>query len=294
MTHPLRPSVPQDLLHWITRHMPDLADVTDASWPRSNSHVWRLVSPTKTAFVKINPTSEDYEREVHAYEHATRALASNQAPRLLASDPALRAIMTSPLPGKVVRGLHLPPETEARVHHLAGQLLHQWHHLDHPADPGPARDRAIAAVTRQADETATRITQIADELTPAQISLAKEAIRELPRLAEQLPLVYRHGDYSPRNWLWDADRQRLGLIDFEKADHGIAVDDLVWLAGTTWPPHPDLKATFLTGYQSPLTDSEEQALPLFVTFAAISYLHAGITQQQPQLTNLGRTALQAE
>jgi hypothetical protein len=43
-----------------------------------------------------------------------------RAPRLLAADPALLAVLTSPLAGEVVRDLPLAPEMQAPAHTQAG------------------------------------------------------------------------------------------------------------------------------------------------------------------------------
>ncbi len=120
----------------------------------------------------------------------------------------------------------------------------------------------------------------------------QQVVLELPRLAENLPVVYRHGDYSPRNWLWDAQHGTHSLIDFEQAGPGIAVEDCVWLHGAVWPTRPDLKTAFLSGYGRELSTVEQQALPLLTARLAVSYLTTGITKQDPVLIDRGRTALE--
>ncbi|WP_345346462.1 aminoglycoside phosphotransferase family protein [Actinoallomurus liliacearum] len=142
--------------------------------------------------------------------------------------------MTTPLPGRVVKGLSLPPETEDQVHKQAGQLLRRWH--DHPEPvPGHTRDSIMASIIEQAEEATACLERTAEHLPDAQRALVEEVSRDLPELTEGLPLVFRHGDYSPRNWLWDAERATHGLIDFEAATHGHAIEDLVWLRGAPGP-----------------------------------------------------------
>ncbi|WP_411145894.1 phosphotransferase [Streptomyces sp. x-80] len=99
--------------------------------------------------------------------------------------------------------------------------------------------------------------------------------------------VVRHGDYSPRNWLWDDENGTHSLIDFEKSGHGIAVEDLVWLCGALWPTRPDLKRAFLTGYGRKLSNTEQQVLLLLTARLAVSYLHAGSTKHEPVLIEAG-------
>ncbi|MEU7006458.1 aminoglycoside phosphotransferase family protein [Streptomyces sp. NPDC046332] len=283
--------LPADLRQWVTHRLPGcLAQVLDVSWSRGDSRVWRVDSGTAAAFVKVSPNPENFAREVRGYDHAARSLADGEAPRLLACDPGLRAILSSPLPGRVVRGLPLTSAEETRVHELAGRLLRRWH--DHPVPTtGGERARILASVARQADEATACLEHTAHHLTDAQRALVQRVSRELPRLAEDLPIVFRHGDYSTRNWLWDSRRDTHSLIDFEKSDHGIAVEDFVWLCCAAWPPRPELEPAFLGGYGRGLTDTERQALPLFTARLGVSYLDAGVTKQEPKLIDRGRTIL---
>ncbi|MGH3888321.1 MAG: aminoglycoside phosphotransferase family protein [Pseudonocardiaceae bacterium] len=282
--------LPADLRQWVTHHLPGLDTVVDVSWPRGCSRVWRVASGTDEVYVKLGSTEKDYAREVHAYEHAAR-FAPHEVPRLLAADPDLRAIMTSPVPGLVVRGLPLTVEVETRVHELAGRLLRRWHDLPEPITE-QARDAIRPSVAEQADEAATCLERTVEHFTDTQRALVQQVVLELPRLAEDLPVVYRHGDYSPRNWLWDAKHGTHSLIDFEQADHGIAVEDFVWLHGAVWPTRPDLKTAFLSGYGRELSTVEQRALPLLTTRLAVSYLTTGITKQESVLIDRGRTALE--
>src|SRR5262249_40408058 len=134
--------------------------------------------------------------------------------------------------------------------------------------------------------------------TEPQRTLVEQACHNLPTLAEDLPLAYRHGDFAPRNWIWDPDRRTLALVDFEAADTGIAVEDFVWLSATTWPTHPPLHhappptPARLTGFGRALTATDPQALPLSTALAAPSPPRAGITLNAPGLITKARTALQ--
>lgn len=113
----------------------------------------------------------------------------------------------------------------------------------------------------------------------------------LPELADSLPIVFCHGDYSPRNWLWDEEKARCGLIDFEASGHDVAVKDLVWLRGAVWPTRRDLQEAFLAGYGRALTEAEELALLLLTARLAVSYLTMGIANDNPVLVERGRRGL---
>jgi Ser/Thr protein kinase RdoA (MazF antagonist) len=172
----------------------DTAAVTDSSWPRGDSRVWRVRADHGEVIVKLYPSIEKYEREVKGSEHATRALVDTEAPRLLASDPQRLAVALSALPGRVVRGLPLDRAEEQRVHLLAGDLLRRWHDTDEPISDRKHR-RIMESVTAQADEAAMILELLGDQLSPAEQDLVRDAARDLPDLARALPLAYRHGDY---------------------------------------------------------------------------------------------------
>ncbi|MBT2507004.1 aminoglycoside phosphotransferase family protein [Streptomyces sp. ISL-98] len=281
---------PPDLRVWVADNLPGVDEVTDVSWPRGSSRVWRVAAGPTAAFVKLSPTEIDYDREVLGYAYAARTLADHEAPRLLAADPGLKAIMSSPLPGKVVRGLPLEKEVELRVHEDAGRLLRRWHDQ---SDPGSEQDRQDlrAAMREQAQEAAACLESTAEHLSAEQRTLVEAVSRELPELAEQLPLVYQHGDYSTRNWLWDAESGHHGVIDFSMAHHGPAVEEFVWLCGAVWATRPDLKAAYFAGYGRPLSDTEERLLRLLTTRLGVSYLNSGLVKERVDLVERGHLVL---
>ncbi|MEV0442943.1 aminoglycoside phosphotransferase family protein [Streptomyces spectabilis] len=288
-------SLPPDLHQWVARHVTgmDTAAVTDASWPRGDSRVWRVSADHGEVFVKLYPSTEKYEREVKGCAHAVRTLAANEAPRLLASDPQRPAVVLSALPGRVVRGLPLEQAEEQHVHRLAGDLLRRWHKVPEPISD-LEHERIMASVTAQTDEAAMILNRLGDQLSPAERDLVRDAARDLPGLAKALPLGYRHGDYSPRNWLWAPAPApgRHSLIDFEESAPGLMVEDLVWLCGAAWPTRPDLRDAFLAGYGRPLSSLEQRTLVLLTARLGVSYLNTGLTKADTVLIDRGRTVLQ--
>lgn len=151
----------------------------------------------------------------------------------------------------------MPIDEEHLIYVQAGELLRRWH--DHPS-PATETDRAAiaAAISQQAAE-AEQLPLIAEHITTPQRDLVKAAA-ELPRLAAATPVVYRHGDYATRNWLWDSHDGRLGVIDFAMADTGLLAEELVWLHGAVWVQRPDMRTAFFDGYGRYLSQDEERAL----------------------------------
>lgn len=182
------PKPPPDLHQRLTRNVVgmDTAVVTDASWPRGDSRVWRVRTDHGEAFVKAYPSTEKYEREVKGCEHAARALVGTEAPHLPASDPQRPAVVLSALPGRVVRGLPLDQAEEQRVHRLAGDLLRRWHDADEPISDRE-HQRITESVTAQADDVAMILEHLGDQLAPAEPDLVREVAHDLPDLARALP-----------------------------------------------------------------------------------------------------------
>lgn len=283
-------ALPADLATWLGARFGQVRLVTDVSWPRADSRVWRVKTDTQSVYVKISPDADDHARELAGHAFAARALDPLQAPQILISNQSLLVLVNSPLAGHVVRGLDLPIDEERQVYTHAGTLVRRWH--DH-SPPATSVDRAAIteAINDQADEAHRIQPLIAEHIDAAQRDLVKAAALELPRLAAATPMVYRHGDYATRNWLWDSHGGRLGAIDFAMAAHGLLVEEFVWLYGAVWVQRPDLRTAFFDGYGRHLSQDEERALQLLTVRLAASYLATGLTKGEPALIERGLLGL---
>lgn len=282
-------ALPVDLANWVIDHFGPVRAVTDVSWPRANSRVWQVTTSSRSVFVKISPDAEDHARELAGHAFANRALDPDQAPQVLASDPTLRVLATSPLPGQVVRGLDLPVDEERQVYAQAGALMRRWHEHS-PPSTDIERSAISEAITEQANEAHRILPLIAAHIDALQREWVKAAARELPQLTAATPVVYRHGDYATRNWLWDSRTERLGAIDFAMAAHGLLIQEFVWLHGAVWVQRADLRTAFFDGYGG-LSQDEERALQLLTVRLAASYLATGLTNDDPVLIERGRLGL---
>ncbi|MER7761830.1 aminoglycoside phosphotransferase family protein [Streptomyces sp. NPDC097619] len=281
---------PPELRDWVAGHLPGLNANEDRSWPRSTSLVWRVSAADRDAYVKISPSDLDFEREVAGYAFASAHLSETQAPRLLACDPGLRAILSTPLPGRVVRDLPLRVSSESRLYEDAGRLLRRWHDASEPAT---AADRAAVRsdMEDEAREAADCLEDVVPHLAADRLAMVEAASKELPGLAEQLPLVYRHGDYATRNWMYDHATGRHGLIDFATAAHGVAASEYVWLCGTVWSVRPELREAYFKGYGRPLTAEEDRLLHLLTVRIGVSYLRNGLAEDRAELVTRGHLVL---
>ncbi|WP_434598473.1 aminoglycoside phosphotransferase family protein [Streptomyces sp. A5-4] len=281
---------PPELRDWVALHLPGLDANEDRSWPRSTSLVWRVSAGDRDAYAKISPSALEFEREVAGYAFAAAHLGESEAPRLLACNPDLRAILSSPLPGRVVRDLPLETSTELHLYEVAGRLLRRWHDA---SAPGTDADRAAVRsdMEDKAREAADCLEDVASHLAADRLALVEAASKELAGLAEGLPLVYRHGDYETRNWLYDEDRGRHGLIDFATAAHGVAASEFVWLFGAIWSVRPELREAYFTGYGRPLTAEENRLLQLLTVRLGVSYLRNGLAKDRDELVARGHLVL---
>jgi aminoglycoside phosphotransferase (APT) family kinase protein len=248
-----------------------------------------VATSTQAVYVKLSPDPADHARERAGLAFAAQALDPHRTPRLLAADESLLALVTSPVSGRIVRGLELPVGEERRVHARAGAIVRRWHERS-PRATSADHASASTSIIRQAGEADQILPLITEATSAAQRALVRDAALELPRFAAATPVVYRHGDYATRNWLWDP-HLGLGIIDFAKAAQGLLVEEFVWLQGAVWLERPDLRRAFFDGYGRELSQTEERALQLLTVRLAASYLATGLTQGDSALVERGRQGL---
>ncbi|MBF0689298.1 MAG: aminoglycoside phosphotransferase family protein [Cellulomonas sp.] len=269
-------TVPAQVARWLdARHGPWHV-VAAASWPRAGSQVWRLQVRGSGAYLKVSPNEESFHRERSAL---TEMLPRTSVPTqtLLDADSALRVLLTAALDGDVVRTLDPPPpaHTEQTIHAQAGAALRAVHGLvrcdDQDAAERVRAERASFLVSRAQDDLAVCRALLSPDEVGA-VALAERSFLDASRDGE---LGYVHGDFQPRNWLWDAAAGRTALIDFEEATAGFVVEDLGWLFATTWPSRRDLAGAFLGGYGRPLTASEQVCLAAGTVLGSLGHVADG-------------------
>ena len=260
----------------------EIAEVADRSWQREGSAVWEIADAAGGCwFVKRHSSERFHQREVAAYRHWTAALGPGRAPDLAAADSQMLAIVISGLPGQIALNLRLAGDDERELHRQAGELLRRLHNAAPPVPGCPGLRQGVQRV----DEHLSRASAL---LTPPEIALVRRCAAELPALAPELPAVPAHGDAQLRNWLWNQATRQLAMIDFERAETGPAVRDLVRLEYGPWDQRPDLRASFLDGYGRALAHAEEQALPRLAALDALSGLQWGTANGDREVTGRAR------
>jgi aminoglycoside phosphotransferase (APT) family kinase protein len=178
-------------------------------------------------------------------------------------------MVVTAVPGRPVLGAGLSTGEERAVHRQAGVLLRRLHERQVASEAGADAGR----LGGRADE---HLEQAGGLLTPAQRVLVRDCAARLAGLGARVPAVASHGDFQPRNWLWDAASGQLGIIDWERAEPAPAIRDLVRLEYGPWDRRPDLREEFFAGYGRALAAREQELLACYGVLDALSGLRWGM------------------
>ncbi|MCG7522905.1 phosphotransferase [Streptomyces sp. OfavH-34-F] len=257
-----------------------IATWTDVSWARMESRVWRAGGAEGgTWYVKVHQNERFHQREVAAYRGWALTLGP-AAPRLVAADAQLRAVVITAVGGRPLHGATYTPEQQRHIFHRIGQLAAAIHTS---APPRPAASLPPAGkVERHLNGARPHLT-LGDE----------DFIRTTVERATGLPAldaVPTHGDFQLRNLRWDEAAEVLYVIDFERSEEGPAVRDFVRLSDA-WHGRPDLLAAVLEGYGRPFTPDEEAHLMALSVMDAVSGLSYGTAHGDPELVERGQRTL---
>ncbi|MFF8908735.1 phosphotransferase [Streptomyces olivaceoviridis] len=253
---------------------------TDVSWAREESRVWRARGAEGgTWYVKIHQNDRFHQREVAALRSWVPGLGA-AAPRLVAADADLRAVVLTEVGGRFLHGATYPPERQRRIFHRIGQLAAAIH------TSAPARP---AGGTLPLGKLERHLDGARPHLTPGD----EEFIRTVAEKAAGLPaagVVPTHGDFQLRNLRWDEDADALYVIDFERSEDGPAVRDFVRLSDA-WHGRPDLLAAVMNGYGRAFTPGEETRLTVLSVLDSVSGISYGAAHGDPELVERGLRTL---
>lgn len=209
--------------------------VSEHGWGLVDTVVLRVRSQGRDLTVKAaGATNHHIGRELDAHERWTGPLlVGDRSPRLLHADRDANVLVATWLPGELAQDG--PAQHDPQVHRQAGELLARLHGQVSRVDDGwesAQRTRLLTWLGR-----AHRIPQEQEEQVRQLVAgWPDEATRVVPT----------HGDYQPRNWLWDDGTVR--VIDFGRAAWRPAMTDLARLATQEWVGRPELEDAFLAGY----------------------------------------------
>ncbi|MGW1614933.1 aminoglycoside phosphotransferase family protein [Streptomyces sp. NPDC002285] len=235
-------------------------------------------------FGKVHMGPKLHRREVTAYENWTVALGADRAPELVAADMPTRTVLVTAVPGHGLDTLRLPSEQERVAYEQAGELLARFHTaVADESMPETTEEPWDEAVARLLDRTATRAPE-------HDIGMVRLLAKEAP---PHLPQVSQHGDYMPKNWMWDETEQRLRVIDFERAElRPAAQRDLSRLRYRVLCHRPDLDVAFHHGYGRRLTEEEQLACRAYAALDALDSMDWGIKHRDVGLVDEAQTMLE--
>lgn len=247
--------------------------------------LWEVKGPGgERWFGKVHAGPKLHRREVTAYQKWTVALGAGRAPELVAADTQTGTVLVTAVPGLGLDTLRLPAEQERAAYEQAGELLARFH--------AAAADESTPEVTEEAwgEAIAQLLNRAAANAPEHDLAMVRMLVGEAP---PRLPPVSQHGDYMPKNWMWDETEQRLRVIDFERAELRPAVyRDLSRLRYRILRNRPDLDAAFHHGYGRPLTEEEQIACRTYGAMDALDCLDWGIRQRDIGLVDEANTMLE--
>lgn len=240
--------------------------------------VARVIDGTgRTWYAKRPATRMSWRLEVRAYRRWVPAF-SDQAPRLHSADEASRLIIVDAVPADPLG------DRSPDLHRRAGALLRRVHGSRRPRP----RDRPVGEWF--VGWMTTRLRGAADLLGREEVAFLRLQIAALADTPPQ-ECVPCHGDFQPRNWLFDAEADLLRVIDFGGARWQVPVLDLTNLCLGAWWREPEVCASFLDGYGRALTQAEVELLGASLSVAAMNAVRRGTDNANARLHARGRQCL---
>ncbi|MFE0087721.1 phosphotransferase [Streptomyces sp. NPDC058991] len=279
--HDSRGAVPEGAVRaFAERAVGRITGWTNVSWAREESRVWRARGAEGgTWYIKIHQNDRFHQREVTSLRGWVPHLGA-AAPRLVAADAELRAVVLTAVGGRSLHGAVHPPEQQRRIFHRIGQLAAAIHSSAPPRPVGGTPP--LGKLERHLDGARAHLAP-GDEAF-VRTTASRAAI--LPAL-EAVPT---HGDFQLRNLLWDEAADALYVIDFERSEEGPAVRDFVRLSDA-WHGRPDLLAAVMDGYGRSFTPAEEAQFTVLSVLDAVSGISYGAAHGDPELVERGRRTL---
>ncbi|MBC9723983.1 aminoglycoside phosphotransferase family protein [Streptomyces sp. TRM68367] len=274
-------------LHQLVESVTDTYTVV-AEHPRPGTirpSLWEVHAPGgRRWFAKQHVGPKLHRREVDAYRKWTISLGDGRTPDLVAAEAVSHTVLVTAVPGHSLDALRLPAEQERKAYEQAGELLARHHAA---AGGEPAADTSEG----EWEETVSKVLVSAAAYVPEhELSTMRALLSEPP---PRLPQVAGHGDYMPKNWMWDESEQLLRVIDFERAELQPAPRrDLSRLRYRILHHNPDLNAAFHHGYGRTLTEEEATACRAYGALDAVDSLAWGIQHHDVGLVDEAHTMLE--
>jgi pyruvate, water dikinase len=236
--------------------------VATRSWRYHGGEVWEISADATKYIVKRHNDSRHWRQEVAGYRRAA-ALTPGRVPSLIGADEDLTIVITTLLPGTGLDRAALGPDEERDAYRQAGTLLRSLHGAASSGSdagiPGRLTAKAHAALARARQS-----------LTSTETAVITSQMGRMEQIAARLPTVATHGDFQPRNLLWDPGARVLGVIDFEKSALAPAARDIASITAAIPQGRDDLLAAFYEGLGREPDGGELSAVAAFTILTVLS------------------------
>ena len=247
----------EEVLNFASKAVGAIEQSSDVSVSRSPHRVHVLATRSGEKFVaKWFDDSTSYFRSLDALNNHTIPLGS-QAPRLIANEDALKALLMTFLPGAVVgEQASRDPVTHLQV----GTLLRQFHESS-SANPSTQVTRQLATSLSHLAE------QVEQDLGPSTVGEVRELGMQLLDLGPTL-LRPVHGALRPEHWMVDDD-YGVQIFSYSATEYNPWVLDTLELETNYWRYQPELRSAFFTGYGLDPEPADQLILKGFLVESAL-------------------------
>lgn len=235
--------------------------VATRSWRYHGGDIWEICADGTRYIVKRHRDGRHWRQEVAGYGWSA-VLGTGRVPSLTGADEDLAVIITTLLTGTGLDQAAVGAAEEWEAYRQAGTLLRSFHEAAASRPDTSVSDR-LTAKAYAALTSARRL------LTSAETAVIAAQITQMEALAVRLPAVATHGDFQPRNLLWDSAARILSVIDFEKAALAPAARDIACITAAIRQDQSDLLDAF---YQGLGRNPEGDELAATVAFTVLTAL----------------------
>jgi len=247
----------EEVLDFASRSVGAIDQSLDVSLAGSPHKVHVLTIRSGERFVaKWFQDAASYFRSLDALSHHTFPLGL-QAPRLIAHDDALKALLMTFMPGAVA-GEYASRDPVTHLH--IGTLLRQFHESS-SSNPSTQVCEQLAASLSQLTE------QVEKELGASTISELRELGMQLLDMGP-IPLQPVHGALRPEHWMVD-DNYGIQIFSFSATEYNPWVLDTLELEKSYWRYQPELRSAFFTGYDRGPSPTDQLLLRGFLVESAL-------------------------
>jgi hypothetical protein len=255
-------AIPATAGEWLSARLADFTIVTAFRTGGRRNRVWRLRSHAGDSIFKLHNRRSHWETEVFAYRnwrHVFKPWSAELIASFEAANQGLFGLLLSFINAAVpLREANLNGVAAAAVYRQAGALLRGLHGagskplFGRPGIDGAVQGGGVSAADFNAN-TARSLRDFAAQgaklgcFTGDHVRLSLQAADVAERFPLQ-PAVPTHSDYTPGNWLVDADGKLSAIIDFENMAWSQREDSLVRLVLDYFPDHTEMADAFYDGY----------------------------------------------